>query len=87
MAVPSTVRYPANYKIKTYYLKINKNANKLFTRIICYKILKLNSYETYAYYNSPFCKRNICVGGNNNRAKSSYGPVLHFYICAAYSRE
>jgi hypothetical protein len=45
VAVPSTVHYPANYKMK--YIKIKfKCVNKLFTLIIYYKLLKVHSYET-----------------------------------------
>jgi hypothetical protein len=34
-----------------------KSVNKLFTLIIYYKLLKVPSYETQSYYNTPFCKR------------------------------
>jgi hypothetical protein len=34
-----------------------KNINKLFILIISYKLLKVTSYETHTYYNSPLCKQ------------------------------
>jgi hypothetical protein len=41
VAVPSTVHYPANYKIKNISLQMKfKNVNRLFRLIICYKLLK-----------------------------------------------
>jgi hypothetical protein len=33
------------------------NINILLTLIIHYKLLKVASYETQSYYNSPFCKQ------------------------------
>jgi hypothetical protein len=33
-----------------------KSVNKLFTLITYYKLIKVPSYETHSYYNSPFCK-------------------------------
>jgi hypothetical protein len=47
VAVPSTVHYPANYKIKTILFKMKfKSVNKLFSLIIYYKLLKVPSCET-----------------------------------------
>jgi hypothetical protein len=33
-----------------------KNVNKFFALIIYYRLLKVPSYETHSYYNSPFCE-------------------------------
>jgi hypothetical protein len=55
LAVPSTVHYPPNYKIKNQVTF--KNVNKLFTLLVHYKLREVPSYETLCYYNAPFCKR------------------------------
>jgi hypothetical protein len=64
-AVPSTVNYPADYKIKNILFEIKfKSVNKLFTLIICYTLLKaVPYYEILFYYNAPFCKRKHLHGG------------------------
>jgi hypothetical protein len=56
VGVPSTIHYPADYKIKNILFKLKfKSVNNLFTLIIYYKLLKV-AYETLPYCNSPFCK-------------------------------
>jgi hypothetical protein len=32
-----------------------------------------------------FIKENVCIQGDNNGSKSSYGPVLHSYMWMSYS--
>jgi hypothetical protein len=49
VAVPSTVHYPANYKIKTLFHMKFKSTNKLYAYNIYYKLLKVPSYETKSY--------------------------------------
>jgi hypothetical protein len=34
-----------------------------------------------------FVNANICIGGDSNGSKSSYGPVLHSYIWMAYRKK
>jgi hypothetical protein len=46
VAVPSTVHYPGNYKIKLLFHMKFKNVNKLFTLIMFYKLLKIPCYKT-----------------------------------------
>jgi hypothetical protein len=58
VAVPSAVHCPGNYKIKNILFKMTfKSVNKFLSLIIYYRMLKLHSYETQSYYNSPSCKR------------------------------
>jgi hypothetical protein len=59
--------------------------NKLFTLIIYYKLLKAPSYEHSVTITLRFVNENVGTGGDSNRSKSSYGPVLHFYTSMAYS--
>jgi hypothetical protein len=62
-----------------------KNVNTLFTPIIYYKLRKVPSYETWCYYNAPFCKCKHLQGGDSNGSKSSYGTVLHSHTAMPYS--
>jgi hypothetical protein len=64
-----------------------KSVNKLFTLIIYYKLIQVPSCETQYYYNSLFCKRNICTKGGSSGSKSSYDPVLHSHIWMPYRGE
>jgi hypothetical protein len=83
VAVPSTVHHPANYKYILFHIKF-MNENKLFVRIIYYKLLEIHSYGTWSYYNSPFLKRKHLHRGCSNGSKISYGTVFHSYIWMAY---
>jgi hypothetical protein len=80
VAVPSTVRHPDNYKIKNILFEMEfKNVNKLFALIMCYSLRKYLLTKHGVTTTLHFVNVNICIGGDSNGSKSSYGPVLHFH--------
>jgi hypothetical protein len=69
-----------------------KNVNKLFTRIIYYKLCKVPcNYVKYLLTKRSittmfrFVNANICIQSDSNRCKSSYGPALHSLAWISYS--
>jgi hypothetical protein len=59
--------------------------NKLLKLIIYYKFLKEPSYKKSLTTTPHFANKNICIEGDSNGSKSSYGPVLHSKIWMTYS--